>query len=83
MTSYIRIGGVALEPARGGRSRSANSFADSRRRWTEYENLLDSNPIWNIRTRGVGYISLEDMLDLGVTGPMLRGAGLALDCRKT
>jgi NADH-quinone oxidoreductase subunit D len=34
------------------------------------------------RTKGVGYISLEDMLDLGVTGPMLRAAGLALDVRK-
>jgi NADH-quinone oxidoreductase subunit D len=35
------------------------------------------------RTKGVGFISLEDMLDLGVTGPMLRAAGLKIDVRKT
>ena len=49
----------------------------------EYDSLLENNPIWLDRTKGVGFISLEDMLDLGVTGPMLRGAGLALDVRKS
>ena len=44
----------------------------------EYEDLLDSNPIWTRRTKGVGFISLEDMLDLGVTGPMIRARGLQL-----
>ena len=48
----------------------------------EYEDLLTSNPIWMGRTQGVGYLSLDDMLDLGVTGPMLRAAGLAADARK-
>jgi NADH-quinone oxidoreductase subunit D len=43
---------------------------------------LNANPIWTRRTQGVGFISLEDMLDLGVTGPMIRGAGMPLDCRK-
>ena len=83
MTSYIRIGGVALEPPRGWEKSVGKFIRGFPSKVDEYENLLDSNPIWNIRTRGVGYISLEDMLDLGVTGPMLRGAGLALDCRKT
>ena len=49
----------------------------------EYEELLDTNPIWTRRTQGVGYISLEDMLDLGVTGPMIRAAGLPWDIRKS
>jgi NADH-quinone oxidoreductase subunit D len=83
MTSYIRIGGVALEPPRGWEKAVGKFIRGFPSKVDEYENLLDSNPIWGIRTRGVGYISLEDMLDLGVTGPMLRGAGLALDCRKT
>ena len=48
----------------------------------EYEDLLTNNRIWIGRTRGVGGISLEDMLDLGVTGPMLRAAGLKIDARK-
>ncbi len=83
MTSYIRIGGVALEPPRGWEKSVGKFIRGFPSKVDEYENLLDSNPIWNIRTKGVGYISLEDMLDLGVTGPMLRGAGLPLDCRKT
>ncbi len=83
MTSYIRIGGVALEPPRGWEKSVGKFIRGFPSKVDEYENLLDSNPIWGIRTKGVGYISLEDMLDLGVTGPMIRGAGLALDCRKT
>jgi NADH-quinone oxidoreductase subunit D len=83
MTSYIRIGGVALEPPRGWEKSVGKFIRGFPSKIDEYENLLDSNPIWGIRTKGVGYISLEDMLDLGVTGPMLRGAGLPLDCRKT
>jgi NADH-quinone oxidoreductase subunit D len=83
MTSYIRIGGLALEPPRGWEKAVGKFIRGFPSKVDEYENLLDSNPIWGIRTKGVGYISLEDMLDLGVTGPMIRGAGLALDCRKT
>ena len=49
----------------------------------EYEELLDANPIWKRRTQGVGFISLEDMLDLGITGPMVRAAGVPMDVRKT
>jgi NADH-quinone oxidoreductase subunit D len=83
MTSYIRIGGVALEPPRGWEKSVGKFIRGFPSKVDEYENLLDSNPIWGIRTKGVGFISLEDMLDLGVTGPMIRGAGMPLDCRKT
>src|SRR5258708_34197660 len=38
--------------------------------------------MWMGRTRGIGYMSLEDMLDLGVTGPMLRAGGMPVDARK-
>jgi NADH-quinone oxidoreductase subunit D len=82
MTSYIRIGGVALEPPRGWQqvcSKFINNFFS---KIDEYDELLERNPIWLERTKGVGFIPLEDMLDLGVTGPMIRGAGLALDVRK-
>jgi len=48
----------------------------------EYEDLLTNNQIWIGRTRGVGTFPIEDMLDLGVTGPMLRAAGLKMDARK-
>ena len=83
MTSYIRPGGVALEPPRGWEKAVGKFIRQFPSKVDEYENLLDSNPIWKIRTQGVGFISIEDMLDLGVTGPMLRAAGIPLDVRKT
>ena len=83
MTSYIRPGGLALEPPRGWQH-AVRKFIDGfPSKVDEYENLLDSNPIWMRRTQGVGFISIEDMLDLGITGPMLRGAGVKLDARFT
>jgi NADH-quinone oxidoreductase subunit D len=83
MTSYIRIGGLALEPPRGWQQRVKKFIDVFPTRVDEYEELLTSNRIWIGRTRGVGKIPLEDMLDLGITGPMLRAAGLPLDIRKT
>jgi hypothetical protein len=83
MTSYFRIGGLALEPPRGWQKR-VKAFIDMfPSKVDEYESLLTNNRIWLGRTKGIGYISLEDMLDLGITGPMLRAAGLPLDTRKT
>ena len=83
MTSYFRIGGLALEPPRGWQKR-VKSFIDVfPSRVDEYEELLTNNRIWIGRTKGVGRISIEDMLDLGVTGPMLRAAGLQWDIRKS
>ncbi len=83
MTSYIRIGGLALEAPRGWQNAVGKFIRAFGSKVDEYEELLDSNPIWKVRTQGVGFISVEDMLDLGVTGPMLRAAGVPLDVRKT
>jgi NADH-quinone oxidoreductase subunit D len=82
MTSYIRVGGLALEPPRGWQRRVKEFIDIFPSRIDEYEALLEHNPIWLQRTQGVGHISLEDMLAEGVTGPMLRAAGLAWDIRK-
>ncbi|HEX5228872.1 MAG TPA: NADH dehydrogenase (quinone) subunit D [Bryobacteraceae bacterium] len=82
MTSYIRIGGLALEPPRGWQlavGKFINAFPS---KVDEYENLLNSNPIWKIRTQGVGFVPLDHLLDLGVTGPMIRAAGVKWDIRK-
>ena len=83
MTSYFRIGGLALEPPRGWQQRVKkfiDVFPEPRRRIRR--TCSPTTAIWIGRTQGVGYISLEDMLDLGVTGPMLRAAGLECDMRK-
>jgi NADH-quinone oxidoreductase subunit D len=82
MTSYFRIGGLALEPPRGWQERVKKFIDVFPSRVDEYEDLLTNNQIWIGRTRGVGTFPVEDMLDLGVTGPMLRAAGLKMDARK-
>lgn len=81
MTSYIRIGGLALDHPRGW-EKPVRQFLDGfPSKVDEYENLLDNNPIWKIRTQGVGYLDVNTMLDLGVTGPMIRAAGVNWDIR--
>jgi NADH-quinone oxidoreductase subunit D len=49
----------------------------------DYETLLTDNRIWKQRTVGIGVVSPERALNLGFTGPMLRGSGIAWDLRKT
>jgi NADH-quinone oxidoreductase subunit D len=82
MTSYIRIGGLALEPPRGWQQAVGKFIRAFPGKVDEYEELLNANPIWIRRTQGVGFIALEDMLDLGITGPMIRAAGVDWDIRK-
>jgi NADH-quinone oxidoreductase subunit D len=48
----------------------------------EYETLLTDNRIWKQRTVGIGVVSPERALQLGFTGPMLRGSGVEWDLRK-
>jgi NADH-quinone oxidoreductase subunit D len=82
MTSYIRIGGLALEPPRGWQKVVGNVIGRLAKGIEEYHNLLSSNPIFVNRTKGVGELPVEVMLDLGVTGPMIRAAGIKMDARK-
>ncbi len=56
--------------------------ADFPARVDEYETLLTDNRIWKQRTVGIGVVSPEQALAWGMTGPMLRGSGLAWDLRK-
>ncbi len=82
MTSYFRIGGLALDAPRGWQH-AVKKFVDMfPSKIDEYENLLTNNPIWTGRTKNVGHLPIEDMLDMGITGPMIRGAGLQWDIRK-
>lgn len=83
MTSYFRVGGLALEPPLGFFDRVKRFISYFPGRVDEYEALLTQNPIWLQRTRGVGVVSLEDAIALSVTGPALRALGLPQDLRKT
>ena len=82
MTSYIRIGGLALEPPAGWRASLERFLKMMPSRIDEYEDLLTGNRIWMGRTKGVGYISGKDAVALSMTGPTLRAAGIAYDNRK-
>ena len=82
MTSYIRIGGVALQPPAGWRQRLERFLKMMPSRIDEYETLLTENRIWMSRTKNVGYITAEDAIALSMTGPTLRAAGVAYDNRK-
>jgi len=82
MTSFFRVGGLALDLPIGFLDRVrafANKFPE---RVDEYEDLLTSNPIWVRRTKGVAHMSAADALALGVTGPALRASGVDHDLRR-
>lgn len=83
MTSYIRPGGLALEPPRGWEKAVSKFIRAFPSKVDEYENLLNRNPIFLQRTQGVGFLPLEELLDLGATGPMIRAAGVPWDIRKS
>src|ERR1700756_1678065 len=82
MTSYIRIGGVALEPPAGWREMVSRFLKMMPSRVDDYETLLTENRIWLARLKDVGRIKLEDAIAYSMSGPTLRAAGLAHDNRK-
>jgi NADH-quinone oxidoreductase subunit D len=82
MSTYFRPGGVwrdvpeEFEPA-------VRDFIDYfPPRLDDYEKLLTANPIWRDRTQGIGFLSAEDAIRLGCSGPVLRGSGVNWDIRK-
>jgi NADH-quinone oxidoreductase subunit D len=82
MTSYFRIGGLALEPPPDWLERVRRVMESMPGHVDEYETLLTENRIWMGRTKGIGVLKIEDAIALGASGPMLRGSGLAYDNRK-
>jgi NADH-quinone oxidoreductase subunit D len=81
-THAFRIGGLQYETYDGFEEEVKRFCNDFEHRIKEYEELLTENRIWVGRTKGVGIISVEDAIALGVTGPVLRASGLAWDIRK-
>ncbi|MFN2568890.1 MAG: NADH dehydrogenase (quinone) subunit D [Candidatus Dormibacteria bacterium] len=80
--SFIRVGGVMADVPEEFHSLVNEVVTTFPRHIDEYELLLTNNPIWRERTRGLGVISTEDALAYGVSGPTLRGCGIAHDLRK-
>ena len=82
MTSYIRIGGLSMEPPIDFLARVQAFIKTLPEKIDEYSNLLTGNPIFRNRLKGVGYLSAADAIALGVTGPPLRASGVDIDLRR-
>ncbi|MGB6691667.1 MAG: NADH dehydrogenase (quinone) subunit D [Terracidiphilus sp.] len=82
MTSYFRIGGLALEPPLDFFDRVDSFIRGFPEKIDEYSNLLTGNPIFINRLKGVGMLSAADAIALGVTGANMRGSGVDFDLRR-
>jgi NADH-quinone oxidoreductase subunit D len=83
MTSnYFRVGGLSADLPAGLEQEIRTFVNDMPGHIKTYEGLLTGNKIWQKRIQGVGVISAEDAIDLGVTGPSLRGSGVDWDLRR-
>lgn len=80
--NYIRPGGVAADLPEGWRDDVLGILDAFPERLDEYDTLLTGQPIWQERTQGVGIITTEECLALGVTGPILRSTGMPWDLRR-
>ncbi|MGE0370213.1 MAG: NADH dehydrogenase (quinone) subunit D [Candidatus Dadabacteria bacterium] len=81
-TSYPRVGGLPLDLPDDFEEKIRNFLKIFPKTLVEVDKLLTRNKIWIERTKGVAYISPEDAIDLGLTGPALRGSGIPYDIRK-
>jgi NADH-quinone oxidoreductase subunit D len=82
MTSFFRVGGCALDVPIGFSDKVRDFVKMMYGRIEEYKTLLDENPIWLERTKGVGEYNRKDALALSLTGPLLRATGVDWDLRK-
>jgi NADH-quinone oxidoreductase subunit D len=81
--AYVRPGGVAQDVPPEAITMIREFVDYMPKGLDDYEGLLTGNAIWQERTQGVGYLDVSGCLSLGVTGPVLRSAGLPWDLRKT
>lgn len=82
MTTYFRPGGLWRDLPAEFEEAVRGILNDFPKRIDEYEGLLTNNPIFLDRTKGIGKLSVADGLAWGITGPSLRGSGIAYDLRK-
>ncbi len=82
MTTYIRPGGLWRDVPVEFEQTVREFIRILPKRIDEYESLLTKNPLFIERTIGIGKISVEECIRWGVTGPVLRGSGMAFDLRK-
>jgi NADH-quinone oxidoreductase subunit D len=81
--AYVRPGGLAQDIPDEAIARIREFLRFMPDRIKTYEDLLSGSPIWQQRTKGVAVLDVAGCLSLGITGPVLRAAGLPWDLRKT
>jgi NADH-quinone oxidoreductase subunit D len=81
--AYIRPGGLAQDLPDAAVDKIREFLKFMPKRIASYEGLLSGNQIWQKRTEGVGHLDATGCLALGITGPVLRAAGLGWDLRRT
>jgi NADH-quinone oxidoreductase subunit D len=82
-TRYFQVGGVIEDIPQGFEAELGAFLDEMPTRLDQYEALLDRNEIFLRRTRNVGVVDRKRLLELGVTGPLLRAAGEPWDLRKS
>lgn len=80
--SYIRVGGVWKDLPPAFLPNLRNFIELMPKQIDEYEAMLTSGPLWRERLEGIGHISREEAINMGLTGPMLRGSGVDWDLRR-
>jgi NADH-quinone oxidoreductase subunit D len=79
---FHQVGGTRYDLPAGWDATCRETVAQVEERLDEYEALLEGNPIFLVRAQGVGVISPELAQEVGVSGPLLRGSGIAHDIRR-
>ncbi|KAL5646295.1 hypothetical protein ACJX0J_004000 [Zea mays] len=82
MHNYFRIGGVAADLPYGWMDKCLDFCDYFLQGVVEYQELITQNPIFLERVEGVGFISGEEAVNWGLSGPMLRASGIQWDLRK-
>ena len=80
--NYIRIGGVSRDIPKEFVPKCREAIKIISGKLADYEGLLNENPIWLARMKGIGYVDPQEAIAWGVSGPVLRASGVKHDLRK-
>jgi NADH-quinone oxidoreductase subunit D len=80
--NYIRIGGVSRDIPKGFEQKCREATKIIGQKLSDYEGLLNENPIWLKRTKGIGVLPADVAIAYGVSGPVLRASGVDFDLRR-
>ncbi len=81
-SNYIRIGGIQRDVPQGFEDQCEESLLEIERLMVDFDKIVTANRIFVDRFRGTGVLSRERCIEMAITGPLLRAAGVPLDLRK-